>query len=193
MHGPCGPASNDVAARWRQFATHNGAVYTVRATKKLLDRLKVQPSPTAVDASTALGDWYATAIFWKPQVALFVNERTYLPVVVPLAPAASLIERFPAALAIVLDRLGIDPRVVAAERAAMADAAVAKTADRRALGVMNELVFQAKWRVDRGLDAEDLPALSVHLSGVLLGPLMKGDGPGSPDVALRRLVDGLLA
>lgn len=167
-------------------------MYTVHATKKLLDRLKAQPSTAAPAASTALGDWYATAIFWKPQVALFVNERTYLPVVLPLAPVASLVERFPEALAIVLDRLGVDPRVVAAERAAMTDAVVAKTADRRALGVMNELVFQAKWRVDRGLDAEELPALSVHLAGVLLGPLMKGDGPGSPDVAIRRLVDGSL-
>ncbi len=164
----------------------------VHATKKLLDRFKVQPSQTAVASSTALGDWYATAIFWKPQVALFVNVRTFLPVVVPLAPVASLTARFPAALSVVLDRHGVDPRVVAAERAAMADVVVAKTADRRVLGVMNELVFQAKWRVERGIDPEDLPALSVHLSGVLLGPLMKGDGPGSPDVALRRLVDGLL-
>jgi hypothetical protein len=33
-----------------------------------------------------LGQWYATAVFWKPQVALFVNESTLLPVLMPLAP-----------------------------------------------------------------------------------------------------------
>ncbi len=33
-----------------------------------------------------LGDWFATALFWKPQAMLLVNQRTLLPVVVPLAP-----------------------------------------------------------------------------------------------------------
>jgi hypothetical protein len=37
------------------------------------------------DASTTvLGDWFATALFWKPQVALLVNHRTLLPVFRPL-------------------------------------------------------------------------------------------------------------
>ncbi len=31
-------------------------------------------------STTLMGQWYATAMFWKPQVALFVNEPTLLPV-----------------------------------------------------------------------------------------------------------------
>ncbi len=70
-------------------------MFTVHATKKLLDRLKVRPKPAPADATTQLGSWYATALFWKPQVVLFVNETTLLPILVPLAPAATVIERFP--------------------------------------------------------------------------------------------------
>ncbi len=29
-----------------------------------------------VPAGTVLGNWYATELFWKPQVALLVNENT---------------------------------------------------------------------------------------------------------------------
>ena len=35
------------------------------------------------------GDWFATVVFWRPQVALFVSKPTLLPVFVPFAPAAS--------------------------------------------------------------------------------------------------------
>lgn len=38
----------------------------------------------------ALEPVVATALFWKPQVALLVNEPTLLPVLMPLAPAATL-------------------------------------------------------------------------------------------------------
>jgi len=55
-------------------------VLIVHATKKLLDRLK-RPAERLEEVSTGfLGPWYATALFWRPQVALFVNERTLLPV-----------------------------------------------------------------------------------------------------------------
>jgi hypothetical protein len=40
------------------------------------------------------GRRYATAFFWRPQVALFVNESTLLPVLIPLAPATTVIARF---------------------------------------------------------------------------------------------------
>jgi hypothetical protein len=52
--------------------------YTIHATRKLLDRVK-RPVGAPVEPATALGNWLATALFWKPQAALFVNERTFLP------------------------------------------------------------------------------------------------------------------
>lgn len=37
-----------------------------------------------------LGWWYATAMFWKPQAALFVSELMLLSVLMPSVPAATL-------------------------------------------------------------------------------------------------------
>ncbi len=60
---------------------------------------------------------------------------------VPLAPARTLAERFPEHLEAVLDALGIDPRFVAAEVAATVAARWAKTANRSVVGIMNELTL----------------------------------------------------
>src|SRR6185369_8743625 len=50
-------------------------------------------------STTRLGDWYASAWAWRPQVALFVSEATLFPILMPLAPAATLLARFPDGLA----------------------------------------------------------------------------------------------
>ena len=97
-----------------------------------------------MDRSTILGDWYATALFWKPQLALLVNERTLLPVVMPLAPASTLAQRFPAALGQVLLALDIDPDKVRLELAMMEQVTYCKTSNRSVLGVMNQFTFQAQ-------------------------------------------------
>ncbi len=76
-------------------------MFHLHCTKKLLDRIKPEiVGPGQSD--TALGNWYATVLFCKPQVALLVSDQTLLPVLMPLAPAATLARRFPAQLALVL-------------------------------------------------------------------------------------------
>ena len=70
-------------------------MYTIHGTKKLLDRVKQSVEAPVAEPSTLLGNWYATALFWKPQVALLVNERTLVPVLLPLAPAGQLAKRVP--------------------------------------------------------------------------------------------------
>jgi hypothetical protein len=167
-------------------------MFTVRATKKLLDRLGVAPSSDGPPPTTALGDWYATTMSWRRQIALFVNETTYFPVFVPLTPAKSLLARFPRALSDVLLTFGVDPLFVAGEAATMTEAVVAKTADRRVLGVMKELAFMAEARVAHGFGLDDLVALSIRVADTLVSPLYKpADGPGSPDEALRRHIAAL--
>jgi hypothetical protein len=162
--------------------------FTIHATKKLLDRLK-QPVVNPVDPATELGNWYATALFWKPQVALFVNERTLLPVFMPLAPASTLARRFPDELRRVLDAHGVDPRFVDVEIASMGVGRIAKTASRSLLGVMNEFTFfDNVHREELGAD-EDLVALSVRLAETPMSPLDKSHG--SPDRELKALVEQL--
>lgn len=82
-------------------------MHTIHGTKKLLDRVKKPVGEAVETPTTALGNWYATALFWRPQAALFVNERTLLPVFVPLAPAAKVAERLPDQLGRLLDALEV--------------------------------------------------------------------------------------
>ncbi|HMQ28672.1 MAG TPA: hypothetical protein PKA98_21980, partial [Acidimicrobiales bacterium] len=106
-----------------------------RGTKKLRDRVKGPVAAADEASTTALGDWFATALFWKPQVALLVNSATFLPVFVELAPAATLLDRVPAAIEAALRNQGVDEAFVAAERAAMGEVRIAPTNDRSVVGV----------------------------------------------------------
>ena len=95
-------------------------MFNLHCTKKLLDRIKPVVQPPG-QSTTHLGDWYATVLFWKPQLALLVNERTLLPVVMPLAPASTLAQRFPEALSKVLNALGTDESKIKAELSEMTE------------------------------------------------------------------------
>ncbi|MFT7650126.1 MAG: hypothetical protein ACI8Y4_004891 [Candidatus Poriferisodalaceae bacterium] len=151
-------------------------MFTVCGTKKLLYRVG-RPVPDPPASSTVLGDWYANVLFWKPQVALFVNATTFMPVLMPLAPAAGVVGRFPAAMADVFATLGIDPRFVAAETVEMQSVVLAKTASRQVLGVMNEFVFMAEHTISTGRsDHTDLAGLSVWLANTIVGPVSREDG-----------------
>lgn len=160
-------------------------MFTVRATKKLLDRCG-GPSASEARTTTLLGDWYATALFWRPQVALFVNERTRLPVLVPLAPAASVVSRFVDDAARVLAGLGLDPRFVDAEATEMSEHCLAKTASRSVIGTMNDFAFLAKVHRDEG-EADDLIGLSLRLAQTPCGPLEVSTG--FPDLEVRAMVE----
>lgn len=142
----------------------------VRATKKLLDRIG-PPSPGEGEQSTTLmGQWYATAVFWKPQVALFVSEPTLLPVLMPLAPAATLLARFPRQAATVLTAHGTPQEIIDEELRQMRDRRLAKTANRSVVGIMNEFTFLAEaYRGDT--PAPDLLALAMRLATTPCGPL----------------------
>jgi len=164
-------------------------VFSIHATKKLRDRVKAPLTDPIETPSTALGNWYATALFWKPQIALFVNETTLLPVLVPLAPVKTLAERFPVHLEAVLNALGTDPRFVAAEITGSADAYWAKTAARSVVGIMNEFSFLAE--SDRAhKHGEDLVAIAVGLAGTPCSPLYKRHT--FPDRELAALVTACL-
>ncbi len=159
-------------------------MFNLHCTKKLLDRIKPDVH-VAVDGTTILGDWYATALFWKPQLALLVNERTLLPVVMPLAPATTLAQRFPDVLAQVLLTLDIGLDKVKSELEKMGQVTYCKTSNRSVLGIMNQFTFQAESYRDHFGLVEPL-ALSVKLAGTPCSPLYKG--AICPDLAVREVM-----
>jgi hypothetical protein len=161
-------------------------VFVVHGTRKFLDRVKEATVAPAGQSTTALGSWYATALFWKPQVALFANELTLLPVLMPLAPAATVIDRFPATLATVLGAHGVSDAFIERELAEMTEHRLAKTQNRSVLGVMNEFVDIGGHYSVNGVD--DLLTLSLRLAETPCGPLFKRHV--SPDYELAAFVAG---
>jgi hypothetical protein len=137
---------------------------TIRCTKKLLGRLhpdevEVQP-PT-----TVLGDWYGNILFCRPQLVLFMSERTLLPVVVPAAPAHAVLDRFVFALGFMLQRIGIPVEGVESELRAMAGMRVGPTRSRRAIGSLNDLMYHlSRWLEDEEL--KTLEDVSIRLASI---------------------------
>jgi hypothetical protein len=166
-----------------------GGVLVVHTTKKLAQRIggfnaigDAQPAPL-------LGAWYATVMFWRPQAALFVSERTLLPVLMRFAPSSTLLARFPSELTVVLNEHGVPSHVIETETAALDTAKVVPTASRSLLGVLNEYVRLAE-HVQRGQGSTDLLGLSCWLAETPMSPLFKGHG--SPDRELAAAVAAIL-
>lgn len=157
----------------------------VRATKKLLDRIGPADLGEGEQSTTLMGQWYATAVFWKPQVALFVSEPTLLPVLMPLVPAATLLARFPQQAAALLAAHGTPDAVIDEELRQMRDRRLAKTASRSVIGIMNEFtVLAGAYRGDAPVT--DLLALALRLAATPCGPLY------SKHVSPDRELDALL-
>jgi hypothetical protein len=148
------------------------AVFIVHATRKLLTRVGNVSPDLGEQSTTVLGDWYATILFWRPQVALFVNESTLLPVLMPLAPAATVTERFPDALSLLLAAHQISRQFIDAELVQMTDCRLATTSNRSVVGIMNEFTRLAEaYRVSGG--EPNLIKLAVRLAETPCGPLYR--------------------
>lgn len=160
-------------------------MFIVRGTKKFLDRVGKPDVVERESSTTALGDWFGTVLFWKPQAALFVNERTRLPLLMPFAPASTVVDRFPGALTELFVELGTDPVFIERELLAMGDHRLAKTNSRSVLGTMNDFTYLAEAHLedDPGVD---LVLLSKDLADTPCGPLYGSHV--SPDRELAALV-----
>ena len=161
-------------------------MFVVHATAALRAKLEAGTAVEVPDSTTSLGAWYANVLRWRSPV-LFVNEATLLPVLLPLAPARTLCERFPAAFAQVVLALGAAQWFVEAELAQMGVFMLAKTANRSTIGMLNEFGFLAgAHRENSG--TQDLTALAVDLAHTPCGPLFKTHI--FPDRALQAHVAG---
>jgi hypothetical protein len=150
----------------------------VRATKKLLRLIGPSTAPEDDRGTTLLGSWYATVLFWRPRVALLVNESTLLPVLLPLAPAATLTSRIAEQITAVLTAHHAPAAIIDQERRHMTSCRLGTTANRSVVGVMNEFARLAEvhQEADPGMD---LVGLAVRLAATPCGPLYGGNV--SPD------------
>lgn len=152
-------------------------------TQKLLQRLKPDVGE-AGSSTTKLGNWYATVLPWRPQIAMLVSERTLLPVLMPLAPAANLGVRFPGALVNILIAHGVPRPFIESEVSEMHVVKYTKTQNRSVVGIMTEFAHLAE--AYRAHDKpNELIELSLKLAHTPCSPLYKG--PVSPEGALKEL------
>jgi hypothetical protein len=163
-------------------------VIVVHGTRAFRDRV---PGPTAgpdETSTTVLGAWYATVLRWRRPAALLVNERTLLPLVLPLAPAKTLLHRLPDGLAELLSAHGVPAALIEADHAEALDHRVAPTANRSLVGVMNEFACLAD---AHRAEEPDLVLLSTQLAITPCGPLFHRHI--SPDRELEALIARLPA
>lgn len=144
----------------------------VHGTKKFLERVGRPSVPADTPSTTQLGSWYATVLFWRPQVALFVNVETLTPLLLPFAPATSLLARLGVGLDQLLEHHGVSRPFIDAELSQLGQVQLAKTNNRSLLGSMNEFAYLAD--VDRySIAVVDLLGLSLRLGETPCGPLYR--------------------
>jgi hypothetical protein len=158
------------------------SVLVIHGTRKFLLRVGRPDSDTS--CTTKLGAWYATILFWRPQVVLFVNERSLFPVMVPLAPALSVVDRFREALVALLQAQHVEQSFIDHELAEMSPVSYRPTSNRSVVGIMNEFAFLAGEYRGR---TPDLTAMSLRLAHTPCGPLRKSQG--FPDLELMAVIE----
>jgi hypothetical protein len=159
-------------------------VLIVCATKKLRDRIGQADLGADERSTTALGEWYATRFAWRPDVLLLVNESTLMPVVLPLAPAATALARAADRIATTMAAYGASDALIAAELDQMKTRRIGVTANGSVVGIMTEFSFLAD--VHRTRNHPDLDDLAAQLATTPCSPLYRSHI--SPDRAFAALL-----
>ncbi len=156
----------------------------LRCTQRLLARLGVDRPGEPPPATALLGDWVATLLVMRPaHLVVCVNERSFLAVVLEARRLDTLVERFERMLGEVLAAIGASPAAVEAELARLHPIAFARTADRRAVAVLNDACRCLRY------DARSRPENSVFDWSLELTNTPRGPLPNElpPEAALRLL------
>lgn len=157
-------------------------MFTLRCTQKLLRR-GLAETATDSQADTVLGDWYANVLIARPRhLVLCISERTLLPVVVVAKGIKYLPQRIVESVVSVLNELRAEPSAIEAELAAMRAWQVGRTANKRVVGSLNELMFQLEIQLHLHPERSQLEQ-SLHLAKVP----MKGVEYSSADRATTAL------
>lgn len=146
-------------------------MFTLRCTQKLLHRGLAETAGADTPPATLLGDWYANVLVARPQhLVLCISERTLLPLVVPAKNIQQLPLRLEQALGPMLAALCIEAPAVARELAAMQSPRIGRTASKRTLGSLNELMFllesQLAWHPTLTLLEHSLRLADTPMKGV---------------------------
>lgn len=147
-------------------------MFTLRCTKKLLDRMRVKPDLQPPPSTTKLGDWYADTLnLGRERLVLCVSELTLLPVIVPAISAGiDLNAKLARGLRETLTAMGVSTHAIDEKVNELLDVTIAKTASRVVLGSMNEFQFMVH-HVRHQHPTASMLDLGLHLADVLCGAI----------------------
>src|SRR4029077_21257274 len=97
------------------FVRAHIAVVTLRCTRKLLRRMRVDRPQSNTAPTTVLGDWHVNLLLWRPQLIHCMSDRSLLSVLLPAREAATFPNRLFRALLRLLRQLGVSPESAACE------------------------------------------------------------------------------
>ncbi len=160
----------------------------LRATKKVLDRIGVEPME-GPESQNALGDWYVNRFVWGRQpILVLMSSTSRLTTFIPARNVRQLPERLTDLVRYRLLHLGIPSARVDREIDEMGDVLVARTKDRSTLSAMSRLIEDACAILDRSSWEGEalLPALEDHMADHLIG--MRGKGYVHPGDETYRLL-----
>jgi hypothetical protein len=161
------------------------AMLVFRCTKRLIARLGLETMSDPAPSTGRLGDWYANTLnVGRARYVICLSERTLLPVILP-ARKAEFPEHFPAALAYVLERVGIERANVEREVNASNPVIIATTVSRVLLGSLNDFACNAEAHFQHPARASAPAPLEVAIA--LARMSSKPIGYSSPDRVTREL------
>ena len=147
---------------------------TIRCTRKLQTLLDVPYTADPPPPGNALRDWYANRIWTAAgDVIIFASETSFLSVAMPVEAVGRFVPLFVARVYNLLRLLDVPESAVAEELAHYRDVAIAKTASRSVLGVMNDIARHYQLAAERhsGGEPPSLSRAELRLSTVLhMGP-----------------------
>ena len=151
---------------------------TIRCTRVVRARLSLSSELAEPPRSTgALGDWFVHLVhFGSKQFALASSERSLLTVLLPARELrTSLVSNLRASVSTLLAMLAVPHATIVREIATMESTAFGRATNRRVLGSMNDLAFQAS--VYLAHDGHDLLAISRRLARTPMSAI--GPKPGT--------------
>jgi hypothetical protein len=114
------------------------------------------------ESTTRLGDWCANLLHaGRRQLVLAISSRTFFPVLVEAAPIGMLPARIRNAAGAGLRSLGIPAELIEGELDQMGDVVWAKSASRRATGILVDFAKALPFYLE---DGSSLDAVSAKLS-----------------------------
>ena len=146
---------------------------TLRCTQRVRDRLHLPKAlPEPPPSSGRLGDWYVHLVrFGRPEFAIATSERSLLTVLFPAQGLRTMLApNLRAAVALLLEALEVPSEAIAREVSAMEPVVFGRSTNRRVLGSMNDLAFQASVHLARGDDLRTVARRLAETPMSAIGP-----------------------